>query len=105
MIDQKSDFFYASCKGRPEMKGSRAHRERMVWGFLLSAAVACLASGAALATCTPTLPITAGSVPCYIKVQPIDVGINTLGSYTFAPFNTVNSSAGLPQGNGTLPGA
>jgi hypothetical protein len=83
------------------MKGSTAHRERMVWGFLLSAAAACLASGAARATCNPTLPISAGSVPCYIKVQPIDVGVTTLGTTVFAPFNTTSetgnpNTAGMP---------
>ena len=90
------------------MKGSRAHRERMVWGFLLSAAVACLASGAARATCNPTLPITAGSVPCYIKVQPIDVGVTALGTTVFAPFNTTAetgdpNSAGMPPQSISVP--
>jgi len=67
---------------------------RIVWSFLLSS-VACLASGAALATCTPTLPITAGSVPCYIKVQPIDVGTTVNGTVVYAPFNTT-SQTGVP---------
>jgi hypothetical protein len=75
---------------------------RMVWFFLLSAAVACLASGAAFATCTPSLAGISpgnGDVPCYIKVQPIDVCLsNGLGC---APFNTTSttgnySTAGMP---------
>jgi hypothetical protein len=97
MIDKKSVFFYASFKGRPMMKGSKWRLQPMVWCFLLSAA-ACLASGAALATCNPTLPITAGSVPCYVKVQPIDAGRIPSGSTTpsFAPFNTT-SQTGNPS--------
>jgi len=75
---------------------------RTVWFFLLSSAVACLVSGAALAACVPTLPITAGSVPCYITVQPIDVGTPVNGSPVYAPFNTTSqtgnpSTAGMPS--------
>ena len=76
---------------------------QMVWLFLVASMAACFASGAALATCTPTLPTTAGSVPCYIKVQPIDVGTIPTGSTlpVFAPFNTTSqtgnpSTAGMP---------
>src|SRR5271155_5457691 len=83
------------------MRGSRSGRGRMVWSFLLSAAI-CLASGAAFATCTPSLSGISpgnGDVPCYIKVQPIDVcARNGLGC---APFNTTSttgspSTAGMP---------
>jgi hypothetical protein len=83
------------------MKGSKSRLERMVWCFLLSA-VACLASGSALATCTPTLPITAGSVPCYITVQPVNVGTIPSGTTpVYAPFNT-DSSTGNPNGSTSL---
>jgi hypothetical protein len=92
------------------MNGSKWRLERVVWCFLLSA-VACLASGAALAQCIPTLPITAGSVPCYVKVQPIDVGTIPSGSTTpvFAPFNTTSqtgipSTAGMPFSTSNLLG-
>ena len=78
---------------------------RTVLAFLVSAVAAYLGSGTALATCTPTLP-TAGSstpvsVPCYIKVQPIDVGTTVNGSIVYAPFNTTSqtgnpSNAGMP---------
>ena len=57
------------------MRNLKRHLARMVWSFLLAAA-ACLGSGAALATCTPSLSGISpgnGDVPCYIKVQPIDV--------------------------------
>ena len=77
------------------MRGSKSRPGGLAWLVLLSV-VACLASGTALATCTPTLPITPGSVPCYIKVQPIDVCLsNGLGC---APFNTT-STTGAPLGN------
>ncbi len=83
------------------MGDMKQHLGRMVWGFLLSA-VACLASGSALATCTPTLPITAGSVPCYITVQPINVGTIPSGTTpVYAPFNT-DSSTGNPNGSTSL---
>jgi hypothetical protein len=72
------------------------HLGRIAW-LSLSAAAACLVSGTAIAACSPTLPITAGSVPCYIKVQPIDVGTIPSGSTNpvFAPFNTA-SQTGVP---------
>lgn len=78
----------------------KQHLGRVVRCFVLSAG-ACLASGVALATCTPTLPITAGSVPCYITVQPVDVGTTVNGSVIYAPFNTTSqignpSTAGMP---------
>jgi hypothetical protein len=66
---------------------------QMAWRFLLLAA-ACLGPGAALATCNPTLPVSAGSIPCYMNVQPIDV-CNTLG--VCAPFNTT-ATTGTPSG-------
>jgi hypothetical protein len=74
---------------------------RMVWSFLLAVA-ACLASGAALATCTPSLsgiPYGIGDVPCYIVVQPIDVCLSNGAGC--APFNTTPgtpnpSTAGMP---------
>jgi hypothetical protein len=87
------------------MKGSKARLERMVWCFLLSAAVACLASGAALATCHPSLSgITPGDgdIPCFVEVQPIDVCPSSAGC---APFNTLGSGpsgAGMPT-NETSP--
>jgi hypothetical protein len=80
------------------MRGSKSGPGGMVWSFLLSVA-ACLASGTALATCTPSLSGISpgnGDVPCYIKVQPIDVCLsNGLGC---APFNTT-STTGAPLGN------
>jgi hypothetical protein len=57
------------------MRGSKSRPGRIRLSALLSAA-ACLASGTALATCTPSLSGISpgnGAVPCYIKVQPIDV--------------------------------
>lgn len=80
------------------MRGSRSRPGGMVCSFLLSVA-ACLVSGAALATCTPSLSGISpgnGDVPCYIKVQPVDVCLNNgLGC---APFNTTSTS-GAPLGN------
>jgi hypothetical protein len=80
------------------MWGSKSRPGRTVWSFLLSMAV-CLASGAAFATCTPSLSGLSpgsGDVPCYIKVQPIDVCLsNGTGC---APFNTT-STVGVPLGN------
>ena len=75
---------------------SRMRLGRNVRLFLLSALAAFCGSGVASATCTPTLPITAGSVPCYIKVQPIDVGTTLGGSVVYAPFNTT-SQIGNPS--------
>jgi hypothetical protein len=80
---------------------------RMVWSLLLAAA-ACLASGAAVATCTPSLsgiPYGVGDVPCYVVVQPIDVCLSNGGAC--APFNTTatignSSGAGTPT-NETSP--
>jgi hypothetical protein len=63
----------------------------VVRSFVLVAA-ACVASGSALATCTNT----SGTVPCYIKVQPIDVCPGGVGP-SCAPFNSV-SSTGFPNG-------
>jgi hypothetical protein len=72
------------------MRGSMSRPEQMVWSCLLAAA-ACLASGTALAQCTPTLPLSAGNlVPCYITVQPIDVCATAGGSC--APFNTTSAT-------------
>src|SRR6516165_10245024 len=101
MIDQKSDVFYALWQGRPVMRGSKSHLERMVWGFLLSVAAACLASGAALATCTPPGTINPGDVPCYMTVQPIDVATTVGSSVAYAPFNSTSptidpTTAGSP---------
>ena len=77
------------------MGRSKSRPGGLAWFVLLSVA-ACLASGTAVATCTPTLPITPGLVPCYIKVQPIDICLsNGLGC---APFNTT-STTGAPLGN------
>jgi hypothetical protein len=77
---------------------------RIVW-CLLSAAVACLAAGNVMAACVQTLPISPGAVPCYIKVQPIDVclsdgtncgAFNTTSSVG-SPFNPDGTpSAGVP---------
>jgi hypothetical protein len=92
------------------MRGSKSRPGRMVWAFLLATAV-CLASGAALAMCTPSLTGIIpgnGDVACYIKVQPIDVCTTTTfrGSTitTCAPFNTTSttgtpSTAGMPFQN------
>lgn len=80
------------------MRGSKSRPGGMVWSFLLSV-VPCLASGAALATCIPSLSGVSpgnGDVPCYIKVQPIDVCLSTgLGC---APFN-ITSTTGAPLGS------
>jgi hypothetical protein len=75
------------------MRRSKSRLGRMTWFFLLSAAADCLASGSALATCTNST----GAVPCYIKVQPIDVCPNG-DMTTCAPFNTV-SQTGFPNGS------
>jgi hypothetical protein len=69
--------------------------------FLLSALAACCGSGAALATCSPPSPVTAGDVPCYMTVQPIAVGSGTPAVY--APFNTVSATVGFPTGSAALP--
>ena len=83
------------------MRRLKSRPGQMAWAFLLSAAV-CLASGTAFAMCTPSLSGISpgdGDVPCYIKVQPIDVCLsNGLGC---APFNTtatngIPSTAGAP---------
>jgi hypothetical protein len=84
---------------------SKSHPGRTVWSFLLAVAAVCLASGAALATCNPTLPISAGAVPCYIVVQPIDVCLSN--GQGCAPFNTTPGTpnpgtAGMPT-NETSP--
>jgi hypothetical protein len=80
------------------MRGSKPRLERMIWCFLLAAA-ACLASGIARAQCTPSLPLTSGSVPCFITVQPIDVcscsaftGTTCTGTKSCAPFNTTSTT-------------
>src|SRR5690242_4849064 len=65
--------------GRRAMIAIKRRLDRTLSAFLLSAAAAYLGSGTALATCNPTLP-TVGSVPCYIQVQPIDVGTSVNGS-------------------------
>jgi hypothetical protein len=92
------------------MRGSKSRPGRMVWFFLLAAllsAAACLASGAALATCTPSLAGISpgnGDVACYIKVQPVDVCVNGAspsGGPGCAPFNTTSTTgvwttAGMP---------
>lgn len=86
------------------MRGSISRPGGMVWSVLLSVA-ACLASGAALATCTPSLSGVSpgnGDVPCYIKVQPIDVCLST--GQGCAPFNTTSTNgnwttAGLDSNN------
>ncbi len=73
---------------------------RMGWSFLLAAATVCLASGAALATCSPSLsgiPYGVGDVPCYVVVQPIDVCLSNGGAC--APFNTT-ATIGNPSGAG-----
>ena len=80
------------------MRGSKSRLERMVWCFLLAAAT-CLASGIARAQCSPSLPLTPGSVPCFITVQPIDVcscsaftGTTCTGTKSCAPFNTTSTT-------------
>lgn len=56
------------------MSGTNLRLSRVARLFMLSALAACCGTGTALATCSPTtIPIPAGSVPCYIRVQPIDV--------------------------------
>ena len=82
----KDERFYAGSNGRVTMRCSKSHPGRMVWSFLLAVAAVCLASGAAVATCNPSLPISAGDVPCYIVVQPIDVCLSNGAGC--APFNT-----------------
>lgn len=80
------------------MRGSKSRPGQMAWAFLLSAAAVCLASGTAFAMCTPSLSGIFpgdGDVPCYIKVQPVDVCLsNGLGC---APFNTTSTN-GIPLG-------
>src|SRR4051794_16879030 len=99
MDRSKAGFFYVSCEGRPIMRGSKSRLERMVSCLLLSAA-ACLASGTALATCIPGT-IDPGEVPCYMTVQPIDVGAGS--PVVYGPFNTVSATAGVPEGSATPP--
>jgi hypothetical protein len=93
------------------MRGSKSRPDRRVRSLLLAAllsAAVCLASGAALATCTPSLAGISpgnGDVACYVKVQPIDVCTTTTtrsGTVTScAPFNTTSTTgnwttAGMP---------
>jgi hypothetical protein len=74
------------------MGGTRCGQGRMVWCFLLSVAVACLASGTALATCNPIGG--SGAVPCYMRVQPIDVAnVNQTGTVVYSPFNSTSLTA------------
>ncbi len=81
------------------MRGSKSRPGGMVW-FFASALAACVASGAAIAQCTPHLPIAAGDIPCYIMVQPIDV-CGTSGTTSCAPFNTTSATGvGVPSGPG-----
>ena len=83
------------------MSGTNSRLGRAARLFLLSALAACCSSGAALATCDPTAPSNSGTtsiipgqaVPCYMTVQPIDVGTTTLsGSVVYAPFNTTSQT-------------
>src|SRR5262249_12540907 len=85
-VDKERRKFYECCKGRPTMTGLKSRARRMVWSFLLAAA-ACIASGAAFATCQPQLP--ASGIVCFMTVQPIDVG-GPSGLSTRAPFNTTS---------------
>jgi hypothetical protein len=80
------------------MRGAKWRLERTVSCLLVSAA-ACLASGNALATCIPGT-IDPGEVPCYMTVQPIDVGVGS--PLVYGPFNTVSATAGVPDGLATL---
>lgn len=85
---------------------AKLHLGWVVRLFLIAALAAGCGSGTALATCSPKGPVTSGEVPCYVTVQPIDVGVLSSGQTTpvYAPFNTV-SAAGLPYGStdGTTP--
>jgi len=87
------------------MSAMKLHVGWTVSAFLLLAVAACLAPGAALATCNPANnPTTTGiiqgqPVPCYMTVQPIDVGTGAV----YAPFNTVSATAGFPNGAGSPP--
>lgn len=80
---------------------------RMVWRFLLSTMAACLASGAALAACNPST--SPGTVPCYIRVQPIDVAnTQTLGvpaepTVVYNPFNSTSPNVECVTGTTPLP--
>jgi hypothetical protein len=76
---------------------------------LVLAAAACLASGNALATCSPG----EGTIPCYMRVQPIDVanvvnqGLPPVATVVHSLFNTTSTAdpttAGLPlQGPTTV---
>ena len=67
---------------------------RTISAFLLSAVAACLTSGTALATCNPGEG--AGAIPCYMRVQPIDVantqnlGIPPVPTVVYSPFNSTS---------------
>ena len=79
---------------------------RMVWRFLLAAMAACLASGAALATCSP---LPSGTVPCYIRVQPIDVAnvqkIAGVETVFYNPFNPTSPPVECPLTSGGVAAA
>ena len=81
---------------------------RMVWRFLLSAMAACLGSGAALATCS-TDPLPSGTVPCYIRVQPIDVAnvqkIAGVETVFYNPFNPNSPPVQCPLTSGGVAAA
>jgi hypothetical protein len=74
---------------------SRRRPNRKVW-FFLSSAVACLASGTATAACVVPSDTPAGTVPCRIVVQPIDVCEDT-GTKNCALFNTSPEGVGDPS--------
>jgi hypothetical protein len=87
------------------MRGMKSTQCRMVSCLLLSAA-ACLASGSALATCNPGEG--SGAVPCYVRVQPIDVanvqnlGLPPVPTVVYSPFNSTSSTVD-PTTAGLLP--
>jgi hypothetical protein len=83
----------ANDKRGMNVRDVRRCPSRTLWFFLFSA-VACLASGAATAACVVPDGTPAGTVPCKIVVQPIDVCADD-GSLC-APFNQ-NSVIGNPS--------
>jgi hypothetical protein len=107
-------FFMHLCAGRPKMGDMKPWLSWMIRCLLLAVAL-CFASGTAFATCTPSLSGVSpgnGDVPCYVKVQPIDVCKSTSsvsGGAGCGPFNTTSSTFafwnGNPSANPPIPAA
>src|SRR5262245_2553054 len=90
-------------KGRLPMDPKR-HLGLIVASFVLAAAV-CLATDSALARCNPG---DGSGVPCYVRVQPINVanvqnlGVPQMPTVVYSPFNPTSATVD-PTTAGLLP--